>query len=62
MAKSLENVLSVRAYQCLIRHNIRTTDDLLSSSNEEIKNFRNIGDRAYNEVIILKEKIREQIV
>lgn len=46
--------LSVRAYNCLKRHGVRTVDQLKAMSDEELKQVRNIGIRCVDEI---KEKL-----
>lgn len=58
----LKDILSVRAYQCLIRNGIKTVEDLINSSEEDIPKFKNIGERASNEVILLKNKLGNKSV
>ena len=48
--------LSVRAYNCLKRHGIRTVDELKALSDEELVQVRNIGKRCVEEI---KEKLEE---
>ena len=48
--------LSVRAYNCLMRHGIRTVDELKAMSDEELVQVRNIGKRCLEEI---KEKLEE---
>ena len=43
--------LSVRAYNCLKRANIRTIDDLTQYSIKELKEIKNFGQKSANEVI-----------
>nr|YP_003002205.1 DNA-directed RNA polymerase alpha chain [Aureoumbra lagunensis]ACS36917.1 DNA-directed RNA polymerase alpha chain [Aureoumbra lagunensis] len=43
--------LSVRAYNCLKRANIRTIDDLTQYSIKELKELKNFGQKSANEVI-----------
>lgn len=48
--------LSVRAYNCLKRANIRTLGDLTEQTEEQLKRIRNLGQRSCEEVIA---KMRE---
>ena len=48
--------LSVRAYNCLMRHGIRTVNELKAMSDEELVQVRNIGKRCVDEI---KEKLEE---
>jgi DNA-directed RNA polymerase subunit alpha len=43
--------LSVRAYNCLKRVNIKTIDDLVQYSVKELKEIKNFGQKSANEVI-----------
>lgn len=43
--------LSVRTYNCLKRRGIKTLDDLLKMSQEEIMHIRNLGKKSYREII-----------
>ena len=49
--------LSVRAYNCLKRENIRTIDDLKEYSIKELKEIKNFGEKCANEVI---SKLRDR--
>lgn len=42
--------LSVRAYNCLKRHGIRTVEELRNMTNEELRSVRNLGPRCIEEV------------
>lgn len=46
--------LSTRAYNCLIRHGVRTIGQLKAMPDEELKQVRNIGIRCVDEI---KEKL-----
>ena len=43
--------LSVRAYNCLKRVNIRTLADLVQYSVKELKEIKNFGQKSANEVV-----------
>jgi DNA-directed RNA polymerase subunit alpha len=43
--------LSVRAYNCLKRVNIRTIADLVQYSVKELKEIKNFGQKSANEVV-----------
>jgi len=49
--------LSVRAYNCLKRVNIKTIDDLIQYSVKELKEIKNFGQKSANEVV---EKLQDR--
>jgi len=49
--------LSVRAYNCLKRVNIKTIDDLVQYSIKELKEIKNFGQKSANEVV---EKLQDR--
>lgn len=55
--RTLEDLeLSVRAYNCLNRHGVRTVDELKAMTDEELMQVRNLGYRCIDEI---KEKLEE---
>lgn len=48
--------LSVRAYNCLKRHGVRTVEELSKMTDEELQSVRNLGSRCIEEI---KEKLKE---
>lgn len=52
VSKNIEDLyLSVRSYNCLKRAGISTIDDLISKTEKEVKEIRNLGDKSYEEII-----------
>lgn len=49
--------LSVRTYNCLRRHGVRTVEELRKMSDEELRSVRNIGQRCIDEI---KERLKEE--
>lgn len=49
--------LSVRAYNCLKRHGVRTVEELSKMTDEELQSVRNLGSRCIDEI---KEKLKEE--
>ena len=43
--------LSIRSYNCLTRAGIKTTDDLVTMTEDEIFGIRNLGRKSSEEVI-----------
>lgn len=51
MATPIENLdLSVRSFNCLIRANVRTVEDLTNKTYEELIHIRNMGRKSANEI------------
>ena len=49
--------VSVRAYNCLYRRGLRTTDDIFDLSAEELKKIRGAGRRTYCEIIDILDEL-----
>ena len=49
--------LSVRAYNCLINAYITTVSELVTKSEQEILNFRNVGKKVLNEIKAKLDKL-----
>jgi DNA-directed RNA polymerase subunit alpha len=49
--KIMELGLSVRAYNCLQRAGVRTTEDLCNKTPEDIMSVRNLGRRCLEEIL-----------
>lgn len=50
-ATSIDDLgLSVRAYNCLKRHGVRTVDELKTMTDDELMQVRNLGSRCIKEI------------
>ena len=53
----IENLnISVRTYNCLMRHGISTVGKLSAMTETQLKRLRNLDNRSYNEII---EKLKD---
>lgn len=48
--------LDVRTFHCLYRADIKTLEDLVQHTDEEIRNIRNLGRKSYEKIIRLLDK------
>ena len=54
--------LSIRSYNCLARAGIKTVEDLMKKTDEEIRNIRNFGKKSYDEIIEKMQSVGIEIV
>lgn len=58
---SIEDVeLTVRAYNCLKNNGIKKISDLMEYSDDEIRDFKNLGDKTFKEINNIIDKIKGQ--